>query len=400
MKIEKFYNKKEKKEQYRARFQLNNKEFYPIADSRKKLLEIVDEIRAQEHRTKYDLPTIKYSPELSDVFDRHAPKIRKEHQRKLFERVARVFLSLLPGGIKITELKKAHFQKYIDLRSSQFGKQTRQPILPETIDKELYAISSALSAAPRYFAELEDYRKPEIPKASEGKRRRRTRLVNKTGELDRLLAELRKPRSGKQTVFHEKQRRRLADDLEFRFETGLRRKEVARLKKSQYFLHERALRDVVRWKTDTVTKFFPLSRRAVEIIESRMSSANKSEYIFTDSGEPQESDYRTLKTICAKLDISYGRYKSGGFVPHDLRHNFATEIVQVTDIETAKSLTGHTGDEIFTYLHTNEKLQREAVERRERRDRTKEIVDLYKAARRGKIRLKKFVEKIKILSEF
>lgn len=87
-------------------------------------------------------------------------------------------------------------------------------------------------------------------------------------------------------------------------------------------------------------------------------------------------------------------------MPHDLRHNFATEIVQVTDIETAKSLTGHTGNEIFTYLHTNEKLQREAIERRERRDRTKEIVEIYKQVRRGKMKVKKFVENIKILSEF
>lgn len=112
------------------------------------------------------------------------------------------------------------------------------------------------------------------------------------------------------------------------------------------------------------------------------------------------SDYRALKKVCKKLGIPYGRYTDNGFVPHDLRHNFATEIVQVTDIETAKSLTGHTGNEIFTYLHTNEKLQREAIERRERRDRTKEIVEIYKQVRRGKMKVKKFVENIKILSEF
>lgn len=60
MKIEKFHNKKENKEQYRARFQLNGKEFRPVADTRKKLNEMVDEIRAQEHRVKYELPVTKH----------------------------------------------------------------------------------------------------------------------------------------------------------------------------------------------------------------------------------------------------------------------------------------------------------------------------------------------------
>jgi integrase len=333
---------------------------------------------------------------LAAILEKHSPKISKKHQRTLFDRVSKILLSVLPKDIKVTELKKAHFQQYIDLRLEQIAKQTKRPVLAETIDKELYSISSALKAAPRYFTELEDYEKPQIPKAASGKKRRRERLVNKDGELDRLLAELRQPRSGKQTYFHETQRRRLADDLEFRFETGLRRTEAARLKKNQYFSKEHALRDVIRWKTGTVTKFFPLSSRAETIVRERIA-AGESEFVFTADGEPLESDYRTLKNVCKKLKIPYGRFTAGGFVPHDLRHNFATEIAQVTDIETAKSLTGHSGNEIFTYLHTNEKLQREAVRKREKRDLIKEIVEIYKGVKRSKIKAKDFVEKIKFL---
>ena len=59
MKIERYFDKKENTQKFRARFQLNNKEFYPVADSRKKLLEIIDEIRAMQHRTKYELPVAK-----------------------------------------------------------------------------------------------------------------------------------------------------------------------------------------------------------------------------------------------------------------------------------------------------------------------------------------------------
>jgi hypothetical protein len=43
--------------------------------------------------------------------------------------------------------------------------------------------------------------------------------------------------------------------------------------------------------------------------------------------EADESSYRTLREICAHLKIPYGTHKEGGWVPHVLRHNFATEIV-------------------------------------------------------------------------
>ena len=148
IKIEKFFNKKERKEQFRARFQLNQKKFYITADSRKKLDALIDEIRTQEHRAKYELPTVKHSPELQELFDRHAPKIPKPHQRAIFKRVSGVLLNLLPVVIKTNELKKAHFQDYIDFRLSQLNKHTNQPINFDTINKELYSISSALNAAP------------------------------------------------------------------------------------------------------------------------------------------------------------------------------------------------------------------------------------------------------------
>ena len=392
MKIERYFDKKEKKEKFRTRFQLNNKEFYPSADSRKRLSEIIDEIRASVHRSKYDLIVPQFSPTLEQLFTIHAPRIPKPHQRKIFERVSILFLSLIPDDLKITELKKAHFQKYIDLRRSQFGKQTGQPVLDETIDKELYSISSALRSAPLYFAELDGFQKPEIPKAAKGGKRRRDRLVNESDELTVLLAELRRGKSGGQTVLTEQHRRRLADDLEFRFETGLRRKEAARLKKAQYVAGESALRNVVRWKTGTVTKFFPLSVRAAAIIESRLK-INIGEFVFTKNGEPVESDYRTLREVCKTLGIVYGRYAVGGFVPHDLRRSFATNIIQHTDIETTRELLGHSNiTQTSVYLSTNEDRLREAVRKGEKENLLPEIARIYKAVKRGKIRLREMAE--------
>jgi len=390
MKIEKFYNNKEKKEQYRARFQLNNKEFAPKADTRKKLLEMVDEIRAQEHRTKYELPVTKHFRSVQELFDEHLRRLRLEGDRKkisIFKRVSEKLVNLLPAGITVSQIKKGHFQKYIDVRLTEKNPQSEQFILPDTINKELSAISVAFKNAQLYFSEFEDEQLVQIPKAKTTKHRRE-RMVGKENELAVLLAFLRGQHRDEKIAAH---RRDLADDLEMRYETGLRRKEITRLKKPQYFRDEAALRDVKRWKTGTVTKFFPLTERAVQIIESRMDS--DSEYIFSKDGNPTESYYQTLKTVCGHLKLNYGTHKEGGWVPHDLRHNFATEIVRVTDIETAKSLTGHTGTHILTYLHTDEKRQRQAMNKREGKELKAVLTELYNQTRSGNIELSVFIEK-------
>jgi site-specific recombinase XerD len=390
MKIEQFYNKKEQKQQWRARFQLNEKEFRPVADTRKKLLEMIDEIRAQEHRVKYELPVTKHFRTVQELIDEHLRRLRLGGDRKkisIFKRVSEKLLKLLPPDIKLNQIKKGHFQKYIDVRLTEKNPQSEEFILPDTVNKELSAISVAFRNAPLYFSELEDEQLVLIPKAKTTKRRRE-RMVGKENELVVLLEYLRRPQQNPKIYAH---RRDLADDLEMRYETGLRRKEVTRLKKTQYFPNEAALREVKRWKTGTVTKFFPLSERAVQIIESRLDL--NSEYIFSKKGNPTESYYRTLKTVCGHLGLNYGAYKEDGWVPHDLRHNFATEIVRVTDIETAKSLTGHTGNHILTYLHTDEKRQRQAMNKREGKELKAVLTELYNQTRSGSIELSAFLEK-------
>lgn len=405
MKIEKFFNKKERKEQYRSRFQLNNKEFTPTADTHAELLELIDEIRVQERRAKRNLPVAETpGPTLAELFAKILPTIRKHHQRKVCERVFKAFTELLPAGMRVKELKKSHYQIYIDWRTAQTGKITKKPILRETVYKELYAISHALGNGELYWDALENWKKPSLPKNPEKKRSRqesrRKRIVSRDGELGRLLAELRKPRTGKQTEYTERHRKRLADELEFRYETGLRRKEVALLEPKQYFPQEEALRNVVRWKTDTVTKFFPLTQRARQIVETRLAAGGNAKYIFTEDGNPVASDYRTLKKVCKSLGIAYGRFAEDGFVPHDLRHNFASEVIGHTDIETARELLGHsnigqTGD----YLHTDEKRMREAIRRRDGVDLKREVTTLYVGVKRGKIKLRELIEKVKKLTD-
>jgi integrase len=399
MKIEKFQDKKEKRERWRARFQLHKVPYAPTADSYSELMELVDEIRGQIRRSKYNLSVPDVSVGLEKLFDRHREQIQKDHQKNLAKRVFRTFLKLLPEGIKVTELRRAHFQKYIDHRLAQTGVQSKDKIKPQTVNREMNIVGAALSNAPLYFAELEDYRKPQIPKAKV-KQTGRDRLVNVETELKTICESLRRPRTGKQTGTHHFHRISLADFLEFNYETGLRRKEITALKKSQYEPKEKALINVVRWKTSSRTKFFPLSKRAAEIVERRIKD-NPGEYLFSPNGSPIEANYRTLKEVCSDLGIVYGRYKTGGFVTHDLRHNFASEMADAGDVETVREYLGHSSlKQMKTYLHTNPAKMKKAMRKRENADFLPAAVELYKELKRGKIGLKKFIEKVRILSEF
>jgi integrase len=269
-----------------------------------------------------------------------------------------------------------------------------------TVYKELYCITGALKESVGRYESLENWQIPKLPELPKGykKKARRERLVA-DNELAAVIAELMKDPRGKQlhTKFH---RVRLAHQIQFQYETGLRRKEFAALKFTQFDKSQGALLNVRRWKTDTITKFFPLSKRAIEIIELRRELQKECEFIFSPDGKPIEANYRTLREICKDLDIPYGRFTDGGFVAHDLRHNFATEISQVTDIETAKSLTGHSGTEIFTYLHTNQQRQRDAVRKREKIDYDGELNQIFEAVQKKKMTREKFVENVKNLFGF
>ena len=408
MQIWKDYNKRTKGYEWRARFRLNNRTFRLKEETKAALLDVIAEVRSQENREKLNgkynlkLETVSYIPAISEIFEKALPQISKHHQNVFAARVFDVFLSLVAPGIKTADLTQSHFQNYIDYRSGQVGKLTGQPIRRQTIYKELYAITSALRKGRQYFSILDKWQVPELPELPRGfkKKSKRERLVTQK-ELADIVAELIKAPEGKQTHAHHFHRVRLAHTLEFGYWTGLRRKELARLKFSQYDPEQQALLNVRRWKTDTVTRFFPLSSRAIEIVNARRELQDGGPFIFTPAGNPIESNYRTLKTVCAKLGVPYGRYNEDGFVSHDLRHNFGTEIMRGSDIETARELLGHANiSQTGTYVHTSPERLRDAVRNRENIDYNAELKTIFEAVRNDSIDVQEFNRKIRHLFRF
>jgi len=405
MQIRKEYNKRTKRYEWRARFRLNKKTYRPKEDTKSDLLDVIAEIRGQENKEqankKYNLnrEVVSYIPTVAELFEKVLPTVPKDHQRKFAERVFETFLSLVPPLIKVNELSQIHFQLYLDRRLGELGKQSKQPVKRQTAYKEMYALTSALQKAKLYYDSLEKWQVPKLPKLPKGFKRitKRERLVSDK-EFSAVIGELMKPPSGKQTHAHHFHRVRLAHILEFGYWTGLRRKEIARLKFSQYDDEQQALLSVKRWKTDTITKFFPLGKRAVEIINARRELQTDSDYIFTPNGSPVESNYRTLKNICEDLKIPYGRFTDGGFVSHDLRHNFGTEILMNSDIETARELLGHANiAQTSTYVHTSAERLRDAVMKRDKIDYDSELQIIFEAVKTDSINAQEFREKIRKL---
>jgi integrase len=408
MKVWQQYNKRTKKNEWRARFKLNKKNFRPKAETKKELDLIIAEIRRQEnreqvnekHNTQFDI--ISYVPSVEEVFDKILPTVKKHHQKTLSKRVFKTFLSILKPSFKVNLLRQTHFQKYIDLRQGEVSKKAKKPVKLQTIYKELYAITSAFNKSKLYYESLEKWQVPQLPALPKGfkKKNRRQRLVTEK-ELSNVISELMKKPQGKQTYQHHFHRVRLAHRLEFGYLTGLRRKELANLKFSQYDESKKALLNVKRFKTDTITQMIPLGERGVKIVEERRKVQDDSIYIFTPEGSPIESEYRTLKNVCEKLNITYGRNIDGGFVPHDLRHNFATEILRSSDIETARELLGHADiSQTGTYTHTSEQQLRDAIRKRDKIDYNKKLEEIFNSIKKKEIDLEEFKQKMRDLFTF
>lgn len=403
MKTERVWNSREKRYEWRARFEFNRKTFRPVEETKEELLETIAEIKRIEKierdNKKYNLdrkvPQI--VPLMFAVFAEVLPTIQKTHQKKLALRVYNKFLSLFPEDIKITDIEKSHFQKYIDARLSESGIQSGKKIKPATVYREIYLITGAMRKVADNRESLKNFVVPPMPKPPKGFKRKskRERLVTER-ELNAVVSELIKEPSGKQTFAAHYARVRLAHQLEFQFWTGLRRKEICSLKFSQYDAKESALLNVRRYKTETATKFFPLSQRAIEIIEERRELQKDSDYIFSPNGKTIESTYRTLKKVCEKLKIPYGRYTDGGFIAHDLRHNFGTDILQETDIETARVLLGHADiTQTGTYVHTSRERMREAIRKRDKINHDTELSQMFKLVKNDELDEREFIENIK-----
>lgn len=139
--------------------------------------------------------------------------------------------------------------------------------------------------------------------------------------------------------------------------TGMRRGEILNLQWSQVDLNKRTIR--VENTKSGKNRIIPVNEILYQELSKIRSSSQINDFIFLNpqTGKPFVDVKRSFKTTCKELGIKNLRF-------HDLRHTFATRLIQSgVDIICVKELLGHQSVIITQrYTHTNQDLKKKAVE--------------------------------------
>ena len=302
----------------------------------------VGRIRQLEKEEKYGFITSGSAPMLSELIEKRLATIRNPRERMRSTRILGDLAAVLPPKMKVTELKPAHLQLFVDRRLAD-------GIKPQSVNRELNSVVACLNAARTLFARLDQWVPPRTPrpKAPKGRRER----VITADEVERLLGHLLAPRQEDEREAAARARRDVGLIVRFALLTGLRHGEINRLR-WEHLDGSRSLK-VVGTKTEMVanpTRYItPLTPTMLEIIAERRRRSS-SPFIFSRSGGMLPEFYQIIRRACEACGITWGRDAEGGFVLHDARHTATTQLLQAgLDLATIQAITGHSDKTMVLY---------------------------------------------------
>lgn len=231
-----------------------------------------------------------------------------------------VFGETIVGDIKLTELENYQIQRLNNCMA------------PATVDHEIKKMQTAVIKAfddekiggdiLRVFKRI----KPTLKKGSDV----RDRIL--TGdEYQAIMAHL--PRHA-QAVFATG------------YYGGMRRAEILGLTWDKIDLKGRAIRLEAADTKDKEARAIPMCNALYDILKN-IPRAIHDIHVFQYRGKPITSIRRALMPACKKAGIVYGRFKKGGFIFHDLRHTFNTNMRKAGVAESViMAITGHSTREM------------------------------------------------------
>jgi integrase len=330
--------------------------------------EAQDYIDALRTKYKYSRHGLRAPEKQSHVLLRHLIQKRLEdfqdaNRKALAERIFLYLLDITGPAAKVTDITYQHLKEFNTRRSTERTVQRDTPVAESTIDREMTEISSMLKKAGEYFPALEAYQPPKIPRLRLSDNRR-TRTIS-DDEMYSLLAYYARPKEPNESERQYFDRITIGHALEFAWLTGSRRKEVVRLKRTDYFPDQDKL-VIKRWKTmkskkDSYSVFQPVPDRVRELLEIR-ANGSESEYFFSRDGKDSQGYLKSLKLACEKLGIKYGRFTDGGLIFHDARHTFVSMLLaDDIDLETTRELAGLSREMVLRYAHSSPQAMRNAA---------------------------------------
>lgn len=134
--------------------------------------------------------------------------------------------------------------------------------------------------------------------------------------------------------------------------TGMREGEILSLTWDKVDLKDRMIRLEASDTKDREKREIPICNDLLHVLKS-LPRALHDQHVFLYKGKPI-SDLRSgLKIACKGAGIAYGRFTKNGFVFHDLRHTFNTNMRKAGVPESViMAVTGHSTREMFDRYNT------------------------------------------------
>lgn len=134
--------------------------------------------------------------------------------------------------------------------------------------------------------------------------------------------------------------------------TGMREGEILNLTWNKVDLKDRVIRLEAIDTKDKEARNIPISDELYVILRAIPRSILDS-HVFLYKGKPFRDIRTALKRACKKAGIAYGRFIKDGFVFHDLRHTFNTNMRKAGVPESViMKITGHSTREMFDRYNT------------------------------------------------
>lgn len=136
------------------------------------------------------------------------------------------------------------------------------------------------------------------------------------------------------------------------FYTGMRKSEILNLTWDRVDMKSRTIRLDAEHTKDREPRTVPICGELSEALKS-IPRGLHDPHVFLYRGKPITDIRRALRKGCKDAGIKYGRFEAGGFVFHDLRHTFNTNMRKAGVSESViMAITGHSTREMFDRYNT------------------------------------------------
>jgi integrase len=318
--------------------------------TRREAEDVLDGLRRKRQYSKAGLrpPADATCPTVSRFLTARLEALETEAEKVRGRRVFQEFLESIASDPPVTEIRKSHFQTYINDKLAKGLKQS-------TVTREFAMVRAALNAADELFPEeLEDFVPPRLVRKSK-KRRRVVRHVITHQEMRAVADHLYRSRDPWSV--------RVGRMWEIAWYLGLRYGETLRLEKRRFNLAGRSL-EANRWKTEDLTKFEELPDDLCDVIQRAIDDSPDDRFIFPHTIVYPNAFYDALRPAIEAAGLPYGRSRPEQVSFHSLRHSFVTRAAEVSDLATTGSLSAHSdGTMVAYYSHSSDAKRRELMRR-------------------------------------